>query len=82
MPVNLNADSLGLKSGQRIEVLPTVSVSHYGAAPTISLRRANVEVFDNRTGRTWTYQSGEGHPPPKDYGCGNNRYCREIRRRK
>jgi hypothetical protein len=26
MPVNLNADSLDLKSGQRIEVLPTVSV--------------------------------------------------------
>jgi hypothetical protein len=82
MPVNLNADSLGLKSGQRIEVLPTVSVSHYGAAPAFSLCRANVEVFDNRTGRTWTYQSGEGHPPPKDYGCGYNKYCREISRPK
>jgi hypothetical protein len=78
MPVNLNADSLGLKSGERIEVLPTVSVSHYGAAPAFSFCRANVEVFDNRTGRTWTYQSGEGHPPPNDYGCGYNKYCREI----
>ncbi len=78
MAVNLNADSLGLKSGERIEVLPAVRVSHYGAAPAFSFCRANVEVFDNRTGRTWTYQSGEGHPPPKDYGCGYNEYCREI----
>jgi hypothetical protein len=61
MPVDLNADSLGLKLGQLIEVLPTVSVTQQvvGAAPTNSYCQASVQVFDNRTGRTWTYQAGE-----------------------
>jgi hypothetical protein len=74
--LNLNADTLGLAPRTRIELKPIVTIMR---ATTC---QASVEVFDNRTGRTWTYQSGEGHPPPKDYGCGYNKYCREINRPK
>jgi hypothetical protein len=67
MPVDLNADSLGLKLGQLIEVLPTVSVTQQvvGAAHTNSYCQASVQVFDNRTGRTWTYQAGERESIPQ-----------------
>jgi hypothetical protein len=58
--VDLNADTVGVKVGQRIEVLPTITLAPLvaGAAPSNSLCQATVEVFDRLSGRTWTYQAG------------------------
>jgi hypothetical protein len=55
--LDLNADSVSLKLGQRIEVQPVVSALP-SAAATNSACQGSVEVFDHLTGRTWTYQVG------------------------
>jgi hypothetical protein len=49
---------VGLKLGQRIEVLPVVSVTPTTTTgpPAASICGASVEVFDHITGRTETYQ--------------------------
>jgi hypothetical protein len=58
--IDLNADSLNLKLGQRIEVLPVVSLSPpiAGAVAVNPACHESVEVFDHITGRTETYQTG------------------------
>jgi hypothetical protein len=58
--LDLNANSLGLKLGQRIEVQPAVTAqpSITSGPPITSACQASVEVFDHLTGRTWTYQLG------------------------
>jgi hypothetical protein len=58
--LDLNADTLGLKLGQHIEVQPVVSAapSISSGPPITSACQGSVEVFDHLTGRTWTYQSG------------------------
>lgn len=58
--LDLNADALGLKVGQHMEVQPAVSVTPSISAgpPITSACQESVEVFDHLTGRTWTYQSG------------------------
>ena len=57
--LDLNADALGLKVGQHVEVQPVVSVApSISAGPPIATAcQASVEVFDHLTGRTWTYQT-------------------------
>jgi hypothetical protein len=56
--IDLNADSLSLRLGQRIEAQPALTVTQPTAAvPLNSVCQASVEVFDHLTGRTWTYQS-------------------------
>lgn len=55
---DLNADSLGLTFGRRIEVLPIVTpTAIVGAAPVPSVCAVSVEVFDHLAGRTETSQS-------------------------
>jgi hypothetical protein len=56
--LDLNADTLGLKLGQRIEVLPIVTVTPpvTTGPPVASVCGASAEVFDQITGRTETYQ--------------------------
>jgi hypothetical protein len=58
--LDLNADALGLKVGQHLEVQPEVSTTPSISAgpPITSACQGSVEVFDHLTGRTWTYQSG------------------------
>jgi hypothetical protein len=58
--LDLNADQLGLKVGEHIEVQPVVSVTPVVSAgpPITSACQGSVEVFDHLSGRTWTYQSG------------------------
>jgi hypothetical protein len=58
--LDLNADALGLKVGQHIEVQPAISATPSISAgpPIASACQGSVEVFDHLTGRTWTYQSG------------------------
>jgi hypothetical protein len=56
MPLDLNSSVLGLQPGRRIEVQPKVTLQ----APVSSCGAAS-EVFDQATGRTWTYQSGDIH---------------------
>jgi hypothetical protein len=58
--LDLNADALGLKVGEHVEVQPAVSVtpSISSGPPITSACQGSVEVFDHLTGRTWTYQSG------------------------
>jgi hypothetical protein len=58
--LDLNANSLGLKLGQRIEVQPAVTAqpSITSGPPITSACQGSVEVFDHLTGRTWTYQLG------------------------
>jgi hypothetical protein len=51
--LNLSAAVLNLKAGQRVELQPVVSVE----ASSNSSCLASAEVFDNVTGRTWTYQA-------------------------
>jgi hypothetical protein len=52
--LNLNANTIGLAAGQRIELQPIVTET----PSTNSSCQAKTEVFDNLTGRTWTYQVG------------------------
>lgn len=56
--LDFDADTVGLKLGQRIEVLPVVSVTPTTTTgpPVASVCGASVEVFDHITGRTETYQ--------------------------
>ena len=56
--LDFDADTVGLKLGQRIEVLPVVSVTPPTTTgpPVASVCGASVEVFDHITGRTETYQ--------------------------
>jgi hypothetical protein len=63
--LDLNADSLRLRVGQRTEVQPIVTVvTAVGtAAPQMSACPASVAVFDDLTGRNETYQPGE-----RDFG--------------
>jgi hypothetical protein len=58
--LDLNADALGLKVGEHMEVQPVISASPSISAgpPITSACQGSVEVFDHLTGRTWTYQSG------------------------
>jgi hypothetical protein len=49
--LDLNANTLGLKLGQRVEVQPIVTMT----SPASSCQ-ASVEVFDDVSGRTWTHQ--------------------------
>jgi hypothetical protein len=55
--LDLNADSLGLRLGQHIEVQPIVSSAPSASVPIASTCQGSVEVFDHLTGRTWTYQT-------------------------
>jgi hypothetical protein len=55
--VDLNADALGFKLGQEIEVQPTITpTAPATAVPQNSACNASVEVFDHLTGRTWSHQ--------------------------
>jgi hypothetical protein len=55
--VDLNADALGFRLGQRIEAVPVLTVSTPAAAAAAnSACNASVEVFDHLTGRTWSHQ--------------------------
>jgi hypothetical protein len=58
--VDLNAKTLFLRFGQRIEVVPqVVLMPPITTGPPLTVAcQATVEVFDNRTGRTSTYQVG------------------------
>jgi hypothetical protein len=58
--LDLNADALGLKVAQHIEVQPMVSLTPSISAgpPITSSCQGSVEVFDHLTGRTWTFQTG------------------------
>jgi hypothetical protein len=56
--VDLDADTLSLKLGQRIEAQPALTVTQPAAAVALnSVCQASAEVFDHVTGRTWSYQS-------------------------
>lgn len=59
-PLDLDASSLNLQNGQRMEVQPMIT----SAAPVLpsvgvvsSACTVSSEVFDRSTGRTWTYQT-------------------------
>ena len=56
--LDLRADMLGLRLGQRAEVQPILDMTAppTAGAPLNSVCQASVEVFDNLTGRTRTYQ--------------------------
>jgi hypothetical protein len=54
--LDLNGSVLGLQPGQRIEVQPRVTVQAPGSSCG-----ASADVFDQATGRTWTYQSADVH---------------------
>ncbi|MGD0228303.1 MAG: hypothetical protein ABSF71_38870 [Terriglobia bacterium] len=58
--LDLNANTLGLRLGKRIEVKPvlTVVAPVAGVPANNSDCRGSVEVFGNLAGKTWTYQSG------------------------
>ena len=63
--LDLDAETLGLEWGQRIEAQPTISAdpsTKFGAA-AISVCEGSAEVFDHFTGRTWTYQYGGSELP-------------------
>ena len=56
--LDLNANSLGLTFGKRIEVQPVVTPMPLASgAPLNSVCQVTVAVFDHLTGRTWTSQS-------------------------
>lgn len=58
--LDLNANTLGLTFGRRIEVLPVVTptaAASPGGAPVNSVCQVTVEVFDHLTGRTSSSQS-------------------------
>jgi hypothetical protein len=57
VPLDFNSSILSLQPGQRIEVQPKVMVQSSGSSCG-----ATAEVFDQATGRTWTYQSADVHP--------------------
>ena len=59
MSLALNANTLGLQLGQRINVQPIVTVTSptTSGPPINSVCQASVEVFDHVTGRTETYQT-------------------------
>ena len=59
--LDLNANELGLKVGQRTDVRPIVSISpsSTGGPPINSACSASAEVFGNFTGRTHTHQEGD-----------------------
>jgi hypothetical protein len=62
--IDLNADTLSLRLGQRIEAQPTLTVTAPAAAvPLNSVCQASSQVFDHFTGRTWTYQGTMGALP-------------------
>jgi hypothetical protein len=70
MSFDLNADTLGLKLGERIDVRPIVTLtappvtSPTAASPRIdSACQASVEVFDQKSGRTETYQAARVQSP-------------------
>jgi hypothetical protein len=57
---DLNADTLGLKLGERIDVRPIVTATApitTGSPVASSVCQVSVEVFDQQSGRTETYQS-------------------------
>lgn len=56
--LDLDANVLGLRLGQRIDVQPIVTLTSSvpGAVPTGSVCEASAEVFDHFTGRTHTDQ--------------------------
>jgi hypothetical protein len=58
--LDLNANTLGLRLGKRVEVKPvlTVVAPVAGVPANNSDCRGSVEVFGNLAGKTWTYQSG------------------------
>jgi hypothetical protein len=58
-PFDLTAESVGLKLGQRMDVQPMVTLipAIGAAAAPPSACQATVEVFDQFTGRTQTYQT-------------------------
>jgi len=58
--LDLNANALSLKLGQRVEVQPIVTLTPLvgDIAPQALACPASVEVFDHLTNRTWTYQMG------------------------
>jgi hypothetical protein len=63
--VPLTAESVGLKHTERMNVQPVVTVTPpiVGTAEVApSVCQASVEVFDNLTGRTQTYQTGTQVP--------------------
>jgi hypothetical protein len=56
--LDLNADTLGLRFGQHLDVQPIVTVTApIGAAAINSACQTSVEVFDHLTGRTMTFQT-------------------------
>jgi hypothetical protein len=70
MSFDLNADTLGLKLGERIDVRPIVTLTPppvttpTAAGPLInSACQASVEVFDRQSGRTETYQAARVQSP-------------------
>lgn len=64
--LDLNADSLGLRLGQRVEIQPMVvaGLPAGAAEPQALACPASTEVFDHLTGRTETYQPGEANLGP------------------
>jgi hypothetical protein len=60
--LDLNSSSLNIPAGAqgRIELLPQVTLGTVASASTPQpvACPASVQVFDNQTGRTWTYQPG------------------------
>jgi hypothetical protein len=60
--LDLNSSSLNIPAGVqgRIELLPQVTLGTIvsASAPQPVACPASVQVFDNQTGRTWTYQRG------------------------
>ena len=54
-PLDLNSSVLGLQRGQRIEVQPKITLQ-VPVNSGSSACGATSEVFDQATGRTWTYQ--------------------------
>ena len=58
VPLDLHGSVLEVHSPQRIEVRPRVTVQ----APGSSAWSQRADVFDQATGRTWTYQSADVPP--------------------
>lgn len=57
--LDFNVNSLTGHAGQRIEVQPMVTPQNAAGGPA-SVCQASVEVFDQRTKHTWTYQDSGG----------------------
>jgi hypothetical protein len=60
--LDLNSNALNMPAGAqgRMELLPQVTLGTVvgASAPQTVACPASVQVFDNQTGRTWTYQPG------------------------